>query len=86
MKERYSIDMEKEGQKSKLLSDIPSPDIVILMGCNVACPMVKARHTENWGLEDPSGRDDDFFFYTMDRIEENILELRDRIEKGLLDI
>lgn len=32
MKELYDIDMEKE-QCSKMVSDIPSPDIAISIGC-----------------------------------------------------
>ena len=35
MKDMYDIDME-QSQYSKLLSDIPSPDIAISMGCNVS--------------------------------------------------
>ena len=52
MKQSWGIDMEKT-QYSKLLEEIPQPDIVVLMGCNVSCPHLTARHTENWGLEDP---------------------------------
>lgn len=39
MKELYGIDMEKT-QYSKLLSNIPNPDIAILMGCNVRFPFI----------------------------------------------
>ena len=35
MKMLYGIDMEAEGQRSKLVRDIPNPDIAISMGCNV---------------------------------------------------
>ena len=35
MKELYGIDMEAEGQYSKLIDEIPVPDIAISMGCNV---------------------------------------------------
>ena len=35
MKEIYCIDMERNGQYSKLISDIPEVDIAISMGCNV---------------------------------------------------
>ena len=34
MKELYGIDMEKT-QHSKLISDIPAPDIAISMGCKI---------------------------------------------------
>lgn len=42
MKNLYGIDMEQT-QYSKLISDIPKPDVVILMGCNVGCPIVVDR-------------------------------------------
>lgn len=50
MKQIYGIDME-ETQYNKLLSDIPKPDVVITMGCNVTCPCVPGQYTEDWGLE-----------------------------------
>ena len=53
----YQIDMNK-GQRSKLLVDIPEVDIVITMGCNVQCPTLPCKHIEDWGLEDPSGKED----------------------------
>ncbi len=37
IKDLYEIDMNQT-QKSKILTDIPEVDIVIKMGCNVACP------------------------------------------------
>lgn len=61
MKELYHIDMEAEGQHSKLLSDIPPVDVVITMGCNVRCPFLPCSHREDWGLEDPTGKSDEAF-------------------------
>ncbi len=57
MKQLYGIDMERT-QLSKLLCDIPAVDIVITMGCNVQCPNLPCQHREDWGLEDPTGKDD----------------------------
>ena len=51
MKELYGIDMEKT-QYSKLISDIPAPDIAISMGCNVGCPFIGRAFDDNWGLEE----------------------------------
>jgi len=51
MKELYGIDMEKT-QRSKLLEDIPPVDIVVTMGCNVACPYLPCKKREDWGLDD----------------------------------
>lgn len=82
MKQSWGIDMEKT-QYSKLLEEIPQPDIVILMGCNVSCPHLTARHTENWGLEDPSGKGDEEFLFTIHEIEKRVRDLRDRILAGL---
>ena len=28
------------------------------MGCNVVCPYLPAKHIEDWGLEDPTGKCD----------------------------
>ena len=76
MKELYHIDMEAEGQHSKLLSDIPPVDVVITMGCNVQCPFLPCSHREDWGLEDPTGKSDEAFLETIRLIEQKILELK----------
>jgi len=78
MKQIHGIDMEKE-QYSKLLSELPEIDIVITMGCNVQCPFLPCKHREDWGLDDPSGKEDEAFLYTMQRIEEKVLDLKRRI-------
>ena len=83
MKQVHGIDMEKE-QYSKLLAQLPEIDIVITMGCNVQCPFLPCKHREDWGLEDPSGKEDAAFFYTMQRIEEKLLDLKQRIVSGEL--
>lgn len=74
MKKLYRIDMEKD-QYSKLISDIPHPDVAIFMGCNVSCPNLSAQYSENWGLEDPTGRDDAYFEETIAQIEKKVLKL-----------
>lgn len=79
MKQVHGIDME-ETQRSKLLSDIPEVDVVITMGCNVQCPSLPCSHREDWGLDDPSGKDDAAFLETIGLIEEKVLELRKRLE------
>lgn len=79
MKARYGIDMEKT-QYSKLLSELPSVDIVIKMGCNVMCPYLPAKYVEDWGLEDPTGKDDKAFNEVIDKIEDNIKLLIERIK------
>ena len=75
MKELYGIDMEKT-QFSKLISDIPNPDIAISMGCNVGCPFIGRAFDDNWGLEDPTGKSDEDFKKIIAEIERRILQLR----------
>ncbi len=85
MKQIYNIDME-ETQRSKLLSDIPEVDIVITMGCNVQCPFLPCQHTEDWGLEDPSGQADSFFLETIEKIADKIRHLESRIQSHQIRI
>lgn len=79
MKELYGIDME-QSQRSKLLEEIPPVDVVITMGCNVACPYLPCKHREDWGLEDPTGKEDEEFRKVIAVIEEKIKELKEKID------
>lgn len=81
----YNIDMSMT-QKSKLISDIPKIDIVIKMGCNVICPYLPARHIEDWGLDDPTGKSDKEFIKIAKIIEEKIKDLGRRIKEGQLEL
>lgn len=83
MKQKYKIDMEKT-QYSKLLDDIPDVDVVITMGCNVSCPYLPCKYREDWGLEDPTGKDDKEFEKVIKQIHKNILQLADKIKNGVL--
>lgn len=81
MKEIYNIDMEAEGQRSKLIGDIPHPDIAISMGCNVTCPFIGRSFDDNWQLNDPTGESDEVFRDVIHRIENRILELKRSISQ-----
>ena len=79
MKQLYGIDMEQK-QYSKLMEDIPEPDIVISMGCNVGCPFIGRTFDDNWGIEDPTGKTDEEFISVIKMIEEKIYVLKKSIE------
>lgn len=79
IKELYGVDMNA-AQKSKLLSEIPSVDIVITMGCNVNCPFLPCKYREDWGLDDPTGKDRNEFIKTAKIIEKKVLELKAKID------
>ena len=74
MKKLYGIDMELT-QYSKLISDIPTPDFAISMGCDVGCPFIGRPFDDDWGLPDPTGKDDAEFERVIALIEENVLKL-----------
>ena len=71
MKQLYGIDMEQT-QYSKTIDKIPTPDMVISMGCDVGCPYIGRAFDDNWNLPDPTGKIDEVFFEVIKRIEENI--------------
>lgn len=84
VKEIYNIDME-DTQYSKLITELPDIDIVIKMGCNVICPFVDSKHEEDWGLEDPTGKSDEFFKEIMSEIEIKVKDLAERIKSGKVE-
>ncbi len=74
MKAIYGIDMEQT-QYSKTIDKIPTPDVVISMGCDVGCPYIGRAFDANWNLPDPTGKNDDAFKTVIAEIEKQILEL-----------
>lgn len=85
MKEIYGIDMEQT-QYSKLLEELPKVDIVVKMGCEVACPYLPGQQVEDWGLDDPTGKSDDVFRQTIQTIHEKVLALKEAVESGKICI
>lgn len=81
--------MEDEGvdmshATSKLTDVLPEIDILITMGCGVECPWIPSKHKEDWGLDDPSGGAKEDFEHTRDLIKDKVLDLKRRIEEGIL--
>ena len=81
IKQCYGIDMERT-QYSKTLEKLPPIDIVVTMGCNVQCPFLPCKYREDWGLEDPSGKEDSFFLQTIQSIHQKVEELKNKIQIG----
>ena len=77
MKTKYNIDMSS--QYSKLLISLPPVDIVVTMGCNVACPNIPCKERYDWGLLDPTGKDDEEFVKVAEKIKQNILDLKNKL-------
>ena len=76
--EEGGVDMSH--QRPKLLTDIPEEvDILITMGCNVVCPFIPNSHSEDWGLDDPSGGPIEEYRKTSDLIREKVEHLIKRV-------
>ena len=79
--EEAGVDMSSH--YPKLLTEIPQEvDILITMGCNVVCLFVPANHTEDWGLDDPSGGPKEGFENTRDLVRQKVIDLIVRIRRG----
>lgn len=66
LKTNYNIESDF---KSKLIDTLPKLDIVITMGCNVDCPNIEAKYREDFGIDDPTNKDDEIFKLTAKIIE-----------------
>lgn len=85
MKELYGIDMEQT-QSPKLIEALPPVDVVVTMGCNVACPLLPSKHREDWGLVDPTGKSDAEYKAVISQIEAKVLKLAEEIASRLLEL
>ena len=74
MKQLYGIDLEQT-QYSKTFDQIPAPDIVISMGCDVGCPYIGRAFDDNWELQDPTGQSDEMFLEIIKQIAQKIQNL-----------
>lgn len=84
MKAVYGIDIERD-QFCKLIEEIPPVDIVITMGCDVSCSSIPCTYREDWGIEDPTEKDDDAFLEVIRTIEAKIVELGKRLSSQGID-
>lgn len=82
IKEIYGIDMEKT-QHPKSVDELPKVDVKISMGCDVSCPYVQAEITQDWKLEDPIGRGDEFFRVVIGEIDRKIRALEESLKQAL---
>ncbi|HYV37445.1 MAG TPA: arsenate reductase ArsC [Gemmataceae bacterium] len=67
---------------SKSLTDVPNVeyDYAITMGCGDECPLVRAKHREDWVIPDPKHLNADEFRAVRDLIAEKVHALLRRAE------
>lgn len=67
--------------RSKPLTEIPDVefDCAITMGCGDECPLVRARHREDWRIPDPKNLPPEEFRNVRDLIESKVEALLKRL-------
>jgi len=75
-------DLSKHDSKS--LAEIPAVeyDFVVTMGCGDECPYVRAKHREDWDIQDPKNLPPDQFRKIRNEIEQKVKGVLLRIEAG----
>ena len=73
------IDLSQE--QPKLLQDeaVAASDVVITMGCGDACPVYPGIAYEDWGLDDPAGKDLATVRLIRDEIDARVNDLVERL-------
>ena len=76
-----AIGYDLAAHDSKSLDDIPQIeyDCVVTMGCGDACPFVRARRREDWGIPDPKHLDEREFVEVRDVIKDKVVALIDSL-------
>jgi len=74
MSER-GIDLTHEYPKPFTDEIVQAADVVITMGCGDECPMFPGRRYEEWGLDDPAGKDVEGVRPIRDEIEHRVRNL-----------
>ena len=69
-----SIGIDWKGTTSTF-DDIPAPDVLVTMGCDVQCPYIPGARMFQWEIPDPKGNDMTEYL----RIKDIIAEKLDRL-------
>lgn len=56
-------------------------DFIVTMGCIDGCPITPKKKTIEWNIEDPKGKNIDFYRRVRDQIEVNVKKLIDEVIK-----
>lgn len=75
------VGIDPSSLRSKSLREIPDVeyDAVVTMGCNDACPFVRAKRREDWAIPDPKDMPPDRFRDVRDLIEQKVRTLLEEL-------
>ena len=73
-----------EIHKSKSLDELPDVEFeyAVTMGCGDACPLVRAKHREDWNIPDPRYMDENEFKEVRNLIRDKVKELMMKVNAG----
>ena len=74
--EEISFSIKDQYPKVLSLEMVKGADLAVTMGCIDKCPLTPREITVDWGLEDPVGKNLEFFRKTRDEIKRRIEELK----------
>jgi len=75
MQEIYGIDLSQN--RPKYISDLPDIDIIVTMGCGVACPVIPGAKRIAWQIDDPVGKGEEAYLRAIAEIEANVQSLKE---------
>lgn len=78
MRER-GVDLADAAPKLLSTDAVQAADVIVTMGCGDACPIFPGKRYEDWGLEDPAGKDLDAVRRIRDDIDERVGRLADEL-------
>lgn len=81
VKKLYGIDMNVNGHHSKLIDEIPNPDITISMGCDVGCPFIGRAFDDDWELLDHTEKSDEVLIAVIKEIKDKIIQLKNSLKQ-----
>ncbi|MEM2998325.1 MAG: arsenate reductase ArsC [Thermoproteota archaeon] len=81
MRER-GIDISDKKPKKLTREMEAEADIAVIVCSGSECPVVNVKHVENWGVEDPAEMSLEDARKVVNKIEDMVRNLVERIEKG----
>lgn len=75
MQDIYGIDLSTH--RPKKISDLPKIDIIVTMGCGVACPVIPGARRIAWQIDDPVGKGDEAYRLAIAEIETKVKSLKE---------
>ena len=76
------IDIQKQRSKGFDELSVKTFDYAVTMGCVDVCPFVPAKRHIEWKIEDPKGKDIEFFRKARDNIREKVCDLIKYLRKN----